>query len=73
MGGYSGTVFARLQKLMRETKDIPEFVKKISMSYTDEVDEKLKVLLEQKDSKRLENRAMFSSEIEEKILKKVKG
>lgn len=72
-GAVNTTVFARLQKLIRETKDIPEFVKSLSMSYSDEVDEKLKILLEQKDNKKLENRAMFSSEIEEKILKKVKG
>ena len=72
-GAVNTTIFARLQKLMRETKDVPEFVKKITMEYSDEVDGKLKLLVEQKENKKMQNRAMFSSEIEEKILNKMKG
>ena len=68
-GAVNTTVFARLQKLIRESKDIPEFVKKLSIDYSINVDEKLKEVIENKTKN--ENRAMFSSEIEEKILKHI--
>ena len=69
-GIVNTTVFARLQKLIRESKDVPEFVKKIATDYSLNVDKKLKELenvirYERKDK----NRAMFSSESEERILK----
>ena len=70
-GAVNTTVFARLQKLIRESKDIPEFVKKIATDYSISVDKKLDSLSGiQIKQKNQENRAMFSSEIEEKILKK---
>lgn len=66
-GVVNTTIFARLQKLIRESKTIPEFVKKITTDYLTNVDEKLEEIIKQKE---LPNRAMFSSEIEEKILKR---
>ncbi len=68
-GAVNTTVFARLQKLMRESKDVPEFVKKISMDYMDNVDQKLDNLEKEKRDK---SKAMFSSETEEKILNHIK-
>jgi len=65
-GVVNTTVFARLQKLIRESKGIPEFVKSISTDYSVNVDKKLEEVIAQKI---VPNRAMFSSEIEEKILK----
>lgn len=72
-GTVKTTVFARLQKLMRESKNIPEFVKKISMEYSTNVDEKLEKIIKLKSIKNSNNVAMFSSETEERILNKVKG
>lgn len=65
-GTVNTTVFARLQKLIRESKTVPEFVKKISTDYSANVDQRLEEVIKQKQSP---NRAMFSAEIEEKILK----
>lgn len=70
-GVVNTTVFARLQKLIRESKDIPEFVKKIATDYTVNVDKKFEELFGKENIKDA-NRAMFSSEIEEKILNHVK-
>lgn len=71
-GNVKNTVFERLQKLNRESKDIPEFVKEIAIDYSIRVDEKLEELKEiAKKAKEQANRAMFSSEIEEKILKHI--
>lgn len=72
-GAVNTTVFARLQKLMRETKNVTEFVKKIAIDYMLSVDEKI----EQLDSteivaKRQSNRALFTPESEERILKNIK-
>lgn len=61
-------VFARLQKLIKDSKDIPDFVRKLANDYSINVDEKLK---EVDVNINLENRPLFSSEIEEKILKHV--
>lgn len=72
-GNVNTTVFARLQKLMRETKDVPEFVKKIATEYSICVDSKLEELEElAKAAKETANRAMFTSETEEKVLKHAK-
>ena len=68
-GAVNTTVFARLQKLMRESKDIPEFVKKISMDYMNNVDQKLDNLEQERIKS---SKAMFSSETEEKILNHIK-
>ena len=70
-GAVNTTVFARLQKLIRESRDIPEFVKKIANDYSDSVDDKIEKLEDTNNTKKFENRAMFSSEIEEKILNQV--
>ena len=70
-GVVNTTVFARLQKLIRESKDIPEFVKKIATDYTVNVDKKFEELFGKENIKDA-NRAMFSSEIEQKILNHVK-
>ena len=72
-GAVNTTVFARLQKLIRDSKNIPEFVKKIADEYSDNIDDKIGKLEEIKNtSKKDDNRAMFSSEIEEKILNQIK-
>lgn len=71
-GAVNTTVFARLQKLIRESKDIREFTKKIATDYSINVDPKIDELIRQDDIKDVNNRAMFSSEIEEKILNHVK-
>jgi hypothetical protein len=71
-GTVNTTVFARLQKLIRESKDIPSFVKKISIDYSENVDKKLDDLIQQTEMKNMSNRAMFSSATEEKILNHIK-
>lgn len=70
-GAVNTTVFARLQKLIRESKDVPEFVEKISKEYSKTVDEKLERLIKQSEMK--SNIPMFSSEVEQKILKHVEN
>lgn len=72
-GAVNTTVFARLQKLMRESKTITEFAKKIALEYSPSVDEKL----DQLDGigiqpRRQNNRALFTAESEERILKHIK-
>ena len=69
-GAVNTTVFARLQKLIRESKNMPEFVRKIANEYSDNVDNKIDKL-EDLNAKKSDSRAMFSSEIEEKILNQV--
>ena len=72
-GAVNTTVFARLQKLMRETKTITEFAKKIALEYSPAVDEKLETLdgiIER--PKRQVSRALFSAESKEKILNNIK-
>lgn len=71
-GVVNTTVFARLQKLIKISKDVPEFVKRIANEYSINVDQKLEELELSNNNKKDGNRAMFSSEIEEKILKHVK-
>lgn len=70
-GVVNTTIFARLQKLVRESKNVPEFVKKISIDYSIVVDEKLKEINITKGTNQ-NNRPMFSSETEQKILKHIK-
>ena len=70
-GVVNTTIFARLQKLVRESKDVPEFVKKISVDYSIAVDEKFKEI-KIKQGAEQNNRPMFSSETEQKILKHIK-
>lgn len=67
-GNVSTTVFARLQKLMRESKDIPSFVKLISIDYSSTVDEKLDELINKIEVINTSSRAMFTSDTEKKIL-----
>lgn len=69
-GNVNTTVFPRLQKLIRESKTIPEFTKKIATDYSINVDKKLDEIIGKNTTKNCNSRAMFSSEIEEKILKK---
>ena len=71
-GAVNTTVFARLQKLIRGAKDAADFTKKIAIDYSVDVDEKLEELIGHENVKNVANRAMFSSEIEEKILNHVK-
>jgi len=72
-GAVNTTVFARLQKLMRESKTVSEFVKKIAQEYSIIVDEKLDELEGVKTQpKRQASRALFTPESEEKILKQIK-
>lgn len=67
-GVVNTTIFARLQKLVRESKTVPEFVKKISVDYSVTVDRKLEEVIKNNSAKS-SNVALFSSETEEKILK----
>lgn len=71
-GTVNTTVFARLQKLIREAKDIPSFVKQISIDYSSSVDQKLEDLVKKIEMKNTNNRAMFSSDAEERILNHIK-
>lgn len=72
-GAVRTTVFARLQKLMRESKTITEFAKKIILEYSPEVDQKLEALEGKENKTKSEsNRALFSDESKEKILKHMK-
>lgn len=71
-GAVNTTVFARLQKLMRESKTITEFCKKIALEYSPTVDEKLDALEGIEIDRRNSNRALFTAESEEKILKHIK-
>lgn len=69
-GAVNTTVFARLQKLMRESKGVPEFVKMIATDYSIKVDSKLEELEEVVNYEiKDQNRAMFSSESKKRILK----
>jgi len=72
-GSVNTTVFARLQKLIRESKTIIEFTKKIAVDYSPSVDEKLNELEGFKSEiKKQTSRALFTAESEEKILKHIK-
>lgn len=72
-GTVNTTVFARLQKLMRESKTVSDFAKKIAYEYSPSVDEKLAELEGVKvQPKRKASRALFTAESEEKILKHIK-
>ena len=72
-GAVNTTVFARLQKLMRESKDVTEFVKKIALDYACNVDEKIDELEEVvMHEQRKNNRALFSSESKQEILNHIK-
>lgn len=72
-GAVNTTVFARLQKLIRESKTVVEFSKKIALDYSPSVDEKLEELEGvQLETKKHSNRALFTVESEEKILKHIK-
>ena len=72
-GAVNTTVFARLQKLMRESKTITEFAKKIAVEYSPAVDEKLNQIEGiELQPKRQMARALFTAESEEKILKHIK-
>ena len=68
-GAVNTTIFARLQKLIRDSKNIPEFVRSLANEYVQNVDEKIEELAMIK--KEDENRPMFTAEIEEKILKHI--
>ena len=73
-GAVNTTVFARLQKLIRESKGIPEFVKKLATDYSISVDEKLEEIVGIKNvTAKKDNRAMFTSESEQRILKHING
>lgn len=72
-GAVNTTVFARLQKLMRESKTVSEFAKKIALDYSPSVDEKIEELQgSTQQPKRQTSRALFTAESEEKILKHIK-
>ena len=72
-GAVNTTIFARLQKLIRDSKDIPEFVKSLYTDYSPNVNEKIDELMLQKNQNNDKNRPMFTAEIEEKILNHVKS
>ena len=72
-GAVNTTVFARLQKLMRESKNITVFAKKIALEYAPVVDQKLDELAGKETvSIRQSNRALFTAESEERILNHIK-
>ena len=72
-GTVNTTVFARLQKLIRDAKDVPSFVKQISVDYSEKVDPKLDELIKDiRVRKTADNIAMFSNETKQKILSNLK-
>ena len=73
-GAVNTTTFARLQKLIRESKNVTEFVKMLATDYSPSIDKKLDEIEGIETEKRNQvNRSMFSQESEEKILKHIKG
>ena len=72
-GVVKTTVFARLQKIMRESKNITIFAKRIALEYSPLVNKKLDELdgIETPTIKK-SNRALFSAESEERILNSIK-
>ena len=72
-GIVNTTVFARLQKLIRDSKTVTEFAKKLASDYSPSVDKKIAELEGIKiENKNQSGRALFTAESEEKILKRVK-
>lgn len=72
-GIVNTTVFARLQKLMRETKDIADFVKNLAYDYSPNVDKKIDEIEGiEIELRKQSNRALFTAESEEKIMKHIK-
>ena len=72
-GTVNTTVFARLQKLMRENKSFIDFINKLAFEYSPSVDEKIDELSGvETELKRQATRSLFSAESEEKILKHIK-
>ena len=69
-GVVNTTVFARLQKLVRESKDVPEFVNKLSVDYSVTVDQKIVEVLKN-TTVETENKSLFTNETKEKILKHI--
>ena len=69
-GVVNTTVFARLQKLVRESKDVPEFVDKLSVDYSVTVDQKIVEVLKN-TTVETENKSFFTNETKEKILKHI--
>ena len=67
-GAVNTTVFARLQKLIRDSKNLPDFVKSLADEYSPNVDEKIEELTKQNIGNKDKNRPMFTAEIEQKIL-----
>ena len=66
-GVVNTTVFARLQKLVRESKDVPEFVDKLSVDYSVTVDQKIVEVLKN-TTVETENKSLFTNETKEKII-----
>lgn len=73
-GNVNSTVFARLQKLMRESNGVPEFVTALATDFSVNVDKKIEQFegLETSEMPR-SCRAMFSNDIKEKILNHAKS
>ena len=69
-GVVNTTIFARLQKLVRESKDVPEFVDKLSVDYSVTVDQKIVEVLKN-TTVETENKSLFTNETKEKILKHI--
>ena len=69
-GVVNTTIFARLQKLVRESKDVPEFVNKLSVDYSVTVDQKIVEVLKN-TTVETENKSLFTNETKEKILKHI--
>ena len=77
-GAVNTKIFARLQKIMRDTKNVPEFVEELVKDYSVQVNEKIDKLLktseeEKNKDKTSEERALFSPEMKEKILKRAEN
>ena len=73
-GAVNTTAFARLQKLMRESKTITDFAQKIALEYSPSIDEKLEALEGiAVETKKTSNRSLFTPESEQKILKQIKN
>lgn len=69
-GVVNTTIFARLQKLVRESKDVPEFVNKLSIDYSVIVNQKIVEVLKSSITEK-ESKSLFTNETKEKILKHI--
>lgn len=72
-GAVNTTAFARLQKLMRDSKTVSQFTSQLALEYSFNIDKKIDELEGiEVVTKRKKCRPLFTAESEEKILKYIK-